>query len=67
MMVIPKWNTSAAKALLKTKHLPARLEVVPLPTAVSTAFFRSLLGSGERLFDSLYIVLPRLLTGDLLR
>jgi len=33
MMVIPKWNTSAAKALPKTKHLPARLEVVPLPDA----------------------------------
>src|SRR5207302_1615761 len=53
MMVIPKWNTSAAKALLKTKHLPARLEVVPLPTAVSRAFFRSLLRlttpDGERL------------------
>src|SRR5437868_1278079 len=33
MGVNPKWNT---------KDLPARLEVVPLPTAVSTAFFRSL-------------------------
>ena len=41
-MVIPKWNTSAAKALLKTKHLPARLKPVPLPKPEFTSFSRNL-------------------------